>query len=140
VAQRAREAVGKTRPGEVRLHARSKLHIMLQTAANNRAPIHGLRQESDTVQKLREALQTRHSNNLVQNNYRNRHEHTNPQDDTQKAGHPEEADLQLQPQKQSTPVGRHACGCGQTVRYRIWYSREARQSLQSAYRLEPLRG
>jgi hypothetical protein len=31
VAQRAREAGHKTRPGEVRLHTRSKLHILLRT-------------------------------------------------------------------------------------------------------------
>jgi hypothetical protein len=86
----------------------------------------------DTVQKLQKTLETRHRANLVQKNDRNGHERTTAQGDTQKAGHPEEANLQLQPRKQSAPVGRHAGRGGQAVRHRIWNSGEARQSLQSA--------
>jgi hypothetical protein len=87
---------------------------------------------TDTVQELREALEARYRANLVQKNDRNIYERTQTQGNTQKAGHPEEADLQLQPQRQSTLVGGHACGCQQTVRDGIWHSGEARQSLQSA--------
>jgi hypothetical protein len=45
------KALRKTGSGEVQLHTRSKLHILLQTAANNRAPIHRMWQDPDTVQK-----------------------------------------------------------------------------------------
>jgi hypothetical protein len=119
-------------PGEVWLHARSKLYILLQTAANNSTSIYGMRKDSNTVQELGEALQARYRANIVQKNDRNRYERTKKQGNAQKAGHPEEADLQLQPQRQSTTVGGHACGCRQTVREGIWHNREARQSLQSA--------
>jgi hypothetical protein len=108
VAQRTMETLCQARSGEIWLQARSKLHILLQTTANYRTPVHEMRQNSDTLQKLRETLQIRHGAILVQENDRNRHKCTKEKGHAQKTGHLEEADLQLQSRQQSTTMGGHA--------------------------------